>query len=504
MYSSDKTIVQYLKERVCIQPLDIAIKGENEIISWTDLDELSTLLAKSLIQRGVKEREHIGILSTNSANWIILFFAILKVNAVPVLFNSVLSKGELADLVNYSDAKYVFYCIDCDKVNVKKSVEYLKLNTQSDFIRIPLENYNREHFKESEVVNTELNYNNAKSEDVALIMFTSGTTQSAKGVLLSHLNILKNAYTVCKSMKWTKNDRLLVSVPLFHCFGTSICLLTSLFSGHQLVIAKSFHRENTLRYIQNYQITVLNGVPSMFLALVKFKDFDKYNTSSLRNGIIAGSFFSQENYIEIVSKFKNLDLISSYGQTETAPCVTLTDLDDNFEDKSLYQGKVIDDVLIKISDSQEILVKGYNTTLGYYKLENDTKNLYNEEGYLKTGDLGLLNEKGQLSIIGRKKDLIIRAGENISPSEIEKFILTYDGIVECKVIGKKAPVIQEMVVACIVTIKDINLNNLKEYLKNYLTKYKIPEEYYIFDELPKTASGKISVKELKEKVDNEK
>ncbi len=504
MYAYGKTIIECLKDRVLKTPLNIAIDGDEGKLSYSKVDELSTLLALDLQNQGIMEKDKVGILSANSTNWIIVFYAVLKLNAIPVLFNFLLKKNELVDLINYSDCKYVMHCNNCDKENIIESLNHLKANTKTTYITIPKKTYDYKDFDVKDINNEDkLNYYNAKENDEALIMFTSGTSFVSKGVVLSHLNLLKNSYSVSKSMGWNEEDKFLVNVPLFHCFGTSTCLLTSLFTGHTLIITNSFHRQTSLELIEKYKVSVLNGVPSMFLAIVKYENFDKYDISSLRNGIIAGSYFSKEDYIDITNKLQNFNLISSYGQTETSPCVTITKLDSSFEEKSMFQGKVIEDVEIKIAADNEILVKGYNTTKGYYKLAEETKNLYDENGYLKTGDLGTLDNNNNLTIIGRKKDLIIRAGENIAPLEIEKHILTYPNIKECKVIGKKAEVIQEKVVACIVSSDVIDEELLKKYLSDKLAKYKIPEEYIFLDELPKTASGKISLNKLKERVNYE-
>ena len=504
----DYTLINVFKHRVKNSMFDIALDSKQCKYNWLELDKITDLLAIRMLNLGITKNDHVGIYSKNDPLWIITFYAISKIGAIPVLINASLKEKELLNILVTYNINCLFYNnkyknIDCieiiNKIKKLHHIKYQSIDKEINYIK----NFNNIEIdiKDSELL-SHLS-KNINTNDTCVIMLTSGTTSESKGVVLSHFSILNNASAIVNSMKWDSTDNILLSVSLFHCFGLTVCLLTTLFSGSTLNIISHFSRKIVLETIEKCKITVLNGVPSMFLALISYNEFYKYNLDTLKTGIIAGSSYSKEEYLSIIKEFKNLNLIGSYGQTETSPCVTIIDINDSISNKANYAGKVISDVEIKIDINNEILVKGYNVMKEYYNSPLLTEKAFTSDGYLKTGDLGYLTSDGNLAINGRLKDIIIRGGENISPYEIEKEILTLDEVKNCKVLGKKAPIMQEKIVACISLNKKIEKEIIFNYLKDRLAYYKIPEEIYFYKELPRTESGKISIKQLKEDINDE-
>lgn len=346
-------------------------------------------------------------------------------------------------------------------------------------------------------------------DDTAAILFTSGTTAMPKGVMLSHYNLVNSSLETCEHMKWDESDKMLIAVPLFHCFGITSSLLSSIHTGFCMHVIEYYKTVTVLKSVQDYHCTLLNGVPSMFLAVVNNPLHKEYDLSSLRRGIIAGSPLSPQDYMLIRREIPSLVLHASYGQTETSPCVSIGDVGDSDEDNANSAGRVIRHCEVGIFDKDgnklpvgtdgEICVRGYNVMQGYYNLPEATAKAIDSNGWLHTGDLGHVDERNFLYVTGRIKEMIIRGGENISPREIEMAILKYPGIKAVKVIGLPAEVLQEMIVACIVPEDGRTISNtgLMTHLENHLAYYKLPAHIVRFESLPVNASGKIMLGELK-------
>lgn len=353
----------------------------------------------------------------------------------------------------------------------------------------------------------------ARPEDTAAMLFTSGTTSVPKGVLLSHYNLVNSALGTLEFTRWTEEDRMLVAVPMFHCFGVTSCLLTAIHAGCTLYLIKYFRSIPVMESIDRYQITVLSGVPSMFLAMAHKPELKGFSLKSLKSGIIAGSAISGSEYRLITEKIPGIALLPSYGQTETSPCVTLMLEEDPLEKRAVTAGRPISHVELRFGSPDtgealpagsagEIQVRGYNVMQGYYKLPEETKETLMGDGWLRTGDLGYMDGDGYLHVEGRIKEMIVRAGENISPHEIESCILDLPEVREVKVIGIPAEVVQEKIVACVVPNGGMRIDEDRviSYLSGRLAHYKVPGCVLEFRELPVTASGKVLISDLKNQV----
>ena len=519
-----ETIVQGLKHRVSLTPDGIALSEAGKSYSWNELDCISDKVAQQLHDMGVDKGCNAGIWGINSPYWVFVFFALCKTGAVPVLINICFQETELTAVLKSTNIGILLYGKAAKETSYKAIIDKLDLSLFPELKTVmPFEPDSGENgtLRAPDYFGNSVKPNKAliaalsdavKPEDCAAILYTSGTTATPKGVMLSHISLTNNARAHAEIMHWDNDDKICLCVPLMHCFGITACLLAAVYSGASLEIISYYKSEKVLAAIQEKSCTVLNGVPSMFLALIHNENFKKYRITGLKSGIIAGSHIGKKEYMQIRRELNIDKLQIAYGQTETSPCVAVMPYDET-EKRADSCGKPIENVQVKILHSDlnteqtpctkirhgEVLVKGYNVMMGYYNMPELTKKTFTDDGWLKTGDIGYMDGEGYLHITGRIKDIIIRGGENISPQEIENCISELDGIKNVKVIGLPEKVIQEKIVACICTNNaGITETAVKNYVAARLAKYKVPERVLFFDSLPFTANGKVNKKKLKE------
>lgn len=520
-----KTIGECLKECAGKNGTCPALGSGKQVYTWKMLEHLTRYLAVRMLSENIRKGTHVAIWSTNSPNWVIVFLALVRIGAVPVLVNTCCSRQELEQVLRYADVRYVYYGEGCKDQNYEPVVRelgeilqdqigrwtYIGADSQGNWM-------GEEQFRQEEKGQRALarlaEYEKLVcTQDTAAILFTSGTTSRPKGVMLSHYSLVNSALETCAHMKWTREDKMLVTVPLFHCFGITSCLLSGIHTGYQMELIPYFKSRKVLESVENHRCTLLNGVPSMFLAMIRHPAFREYDLGSLRRGIIAGSAVGAEEYMQIRAAIPSLVLHSSYGQTETSPCVSIGDVEDAIEDQAASAGRILEHCEAAVfhqgthrpmpcGEIGEICVRGYNVMQGYYHLQKETEETIDQEGWLHTGDLGFLDERNFLYVTGRLKEMIIRGGENISPKEIEAVISRYPGIRQVKVIGMPVDVLQEMVVACIITEpgETICPEELLASLREVLSYYKVPSHIFEFEAFPVTASGKIQLEMLRQMV----
>jgi fatty-acyl-CoA synthase len=332
-----------------------------------------------------------------------------------------------------------------------------------------------------------------------------------KGVMLSHYNLINSSLETTEHMKWDSSDKMLIAVPMFHCFGITSSLLSSMHAGFSMHLIEYYRTRIVLETAEKYRCTLLNGVPSMFLAMIRNPEFGHYDISSLRRGIIAGSPITKEEYMQIRRAIPSLKLFSSYGQTETSPCVSIGDVEDTDEENAASAGRVIKNIEVRIAkagnnealpvgERGEILVKGYDVMKGYYNMPEETAKTIDCDGWLHTGDIGYLDGRNFLYVTGRLKELIIRGGENIAPLEIEQVIRKLDWVDNVKVVGVPNEVLMEDVAACIIPKPgmEIRKKELLDFVGTRLARYKVPAYVLEFHSFPANASGKIILNRLKE------
>ncbi|MDU2670787.1 MAG: AMP-binding protein [Clostridium sp.] len=520
-----ETIGYCLKERAEKTPGIIGLSYRDYSYSWREIDEISDFLAVKYLKYGIKKGTHVGIWSVNTPNWVFAYFALVKLGAIAILINTCYKETELEEILKYSDVEYIFYGNGIKDLNYKDILDKINISNLPKLKNtFPLEKnddikwYMRSDYPSDMPVDDckkliqALNQVNAK--DTASIMFTSGTTKSQKGVLLSHYNLVNNSLSISRQMGWNEQDKICVAVRLFHCFGITAGILSAVHAGSCIHLIKYYKTCEVLNQIEKYKCTVLNGVPTMFMAIVRNSKLKDHDISSVKSGIIAGSAIHSEEYINIC-KILNLKYLQpSYGQTETSPCITIAALNDSIEKKAVSVGKSIDNVEVKIWNCKEnreskegelgeILTRGYHVMKGYYKMPLETDKVIDSTGWLHTGDLGFIDKDGYLYVKGRIKEIIIRGGENISPVEIEYYIKKLPSIKEVKVIGVEAEVLQEEIVACVVPKEncEVSKEEVQAIVSKYLTAYKVPKYVLVFGQLPTTSSGKIKLGKLKKIVE---
>lgn len=508
----EATIGQMLQYRAEKTPDETALIVEDGTYTWKEVNSIADHLAGEMRHLGIEHGDCVGIIGINSDSWIFHYYAAVKMGAVAVLLNTRFKHSEIQRCVELADIKTFFYSRNNDGIPYDEIMGSLLYPASTVRHCIRMERSFEQWKKVAGEVSGCETEPFGDSGAVASVLFTSGTTGNSKGVQLTHHSLLNNSLAMARNMGWTQKDVMCVVVPLFHTFGISGCILATLHSGACMYLLKSTRSVDIFSAIQKYRCTVMNGVPTMFLAMMRNPHRKEYDITSLKSGIIAGSQIFPQDYKDICQMFEGISLQPSYGQTETSPCVTMCSLDDSIDIKANTAGKVIPGVQIRIMKKGatepcgtnvegEIQVKGYNVMVGYIANPEESKAVFTEDGWLKTGDLGYIRDDGNLVITGRFKNLIIRGGENISPVEIEKAIKEIAPACEVKVIGVPTIVLQEDIVACIEHREDEELREkIMDYLKERISDYKIPQKIFFIEDMPRNSTGKINEKALKNKV----
>lgn len=501
--------------RASCTPDKPALIVKDGVYTWKDIDSIANHICLEMKERGVKEGDHVGIIGINSDSWVFHYFAAVKFGAVAVLFNTRFTKSEIERCIGLTNLRHFFYSRNFENTSYEPIMNQLLYPNTAVKCCCDMEK-SYEEWKNIAKESSGLEYKPSTDfTAVANILFTSGTTGNSKGVQLTHYNILNNSLAMTEKMGWNENDIMNIAVPLFHSFGITGCILAMLHACGQMYLLQSTRTMDICRVIQDYKCTIMNGVPTMFLAMLRNEQRKEYDLSTLKSGIIAGSQIFPQDYLDICGMFDGINLQPSYGQTETSPCVTLCDIDDSLETKANTVGRPIKKVEVRIMKKGatepcgtnvegEIQIKGYNVMKGYVANPEETKNVFSEDGWLKSGDLGYIREDGNLVVTGRFKNLIIRGGENISPVEIEKAIKSILGQQEVKVFGVPTIVLQEDIVACIEGKEDDEKRQeILEELKGKISDYKIPKYIFFMEEMPRNSTGKINEKVLKNKIISE-
>ncbi len=501
-------------------------------LNYRELDEKARAVGKGLLGMGVKKGDHVAIWATNYPEWLYLLFGCAKIGAILVTVNTNYKQFELEYLLRQSDSMSLFFIDgqkDTDYVKIVREMlpgvgenggtlgrSFEKLPYLKNIVYIPYD-------KNSEIPNglscwddmmalgknvtdEELDAvsSSLSPDEVINMQYTSGTTGFPKGVMLTHFNILNNGYYIGENMRFTPKDRLCITVPLFHCFGLVLATMASITHAAAMVLVDYFRPTDVLQSIETERCTAFHGVPTMFIFLLDHPDFPKYNLSSLRTGIMAGSPCPINVMRQVVEKMGMREITITYGQTEASPATTMTNTDDPLELRVSTVGRSMPFVETKIVNPEtgaelpdgmtgEFCSRGYNTMKGYYKMEEATKAVIDGDGWLHSGDLAVRDSNGYYRITGRIKDMIIRGGENIYPREIEELIYTYPKVQDVQVVGVPSRKYGEEVVAYIILKKGATAteDEIKEFVKQNMSRHKVPAYVRFVDAFPMTASGKI-------------
>ena len=529
--------------------LDHAVEqwGENEAIvvrhqgirwSYRQLATAIDAFAAGLLALDLQRGDRIGIWSPNNIEWVIAQFATAKAGLILVNINPAYRKAELIYTLNKVDCKalilapefksshYIGVLLDIapaiktsrpGQLNLSALPALRSLIVIGDEAVAGMFRFDEiAAMAPADAVDQLIDRALLNQPDDAInIQFTSGTTGLPKGATLTHFNVLNNGYFSGEAMGFTPQDRLCIPVPLYHCFGMVLGVLASVSHGSTMVFpSEAFEPLAVLEAVSEEACTALHGVPTMFIAELEHPDFDSFDLSHLRTGIMAGAPCPIEVMRKVISKMNMTQVTIAYGMTETSPVSFQSATDDPLEKRVATVGRIHPHVQVKIVDekghvvprgtSGELCTRGYSVMLGYWGEDGKTKKDIDRAGWMHIGDLAVIDDEGYCDIVGRVKDMIIRGGENIYPREIEEYLFQHPKIQEAAVFGIPDEKYGESVVAWIRLNEGetADADDIRQYCNEQIAYYKVPKHFVIVDEFPMTVTGKIQKYKMREKTIN--
>lgn len=504
-------------------------------MTWAEFDAVVDRCARGLWSLGLRPGEHFGVWSTNWPEWVVLQFATARIGVVLVTINPAYRPAELEYAIKQSDIRglalieqfkgsrfFEMLAQVCPEVTSStpgelRSEKFPKLQW---VVRLR----GREHpgmlsweellARADEVSPAELARVETKlgANDPINLQYTSGTTGFPKGALLTHRNLLLNAFYCGECLKLTEADRICIPVPLYHCFGCVLGTTCAAVFGSTMVFPhESFQAEATLDALESERCTAVYGVPTMFIAQLEHPSFASRDLSSLRTGIMAGSPCPIELMKRVTKDMGAREITIAYGQTEASPLITMTRTDDPIEKRVGTVGRVLPGIEAKIIDpetwrtlpdgqSGELCSRGHNTMLGYYNMPDRTAQAIDADGWLHTGDMALRQPDGYFRITGRFKDLIIRGGENIAPREIEELLYQHPAVQDVQVVGVPDAKFGEEILAWIKLRPGVTAteDDIRRFCHDHLAHFKTPKYVKFVESFPTTVTGKIQKFKIRE------
>ena len=503
--------------------------------TWKEFRDTVDQEAKGLMALGVEKGDKVAVWATNVPHWVTLQFATARIGAILLTININYRSAEIDYLLRQSDCENIFVIDgyrDTDYVNtLYELIPELKVQPRD---RLRSERYphlrrvlfmgpekHRGMYSWNEPLAMSVavgddEYRQRQGElsphDVVNMQYTSGTTGFPKGVMLTHFNITNCGYWVGVNENFTAADRVCIPVPLFHCFGCVLAVMACLNHGAAMVILERYDPINVMMSIERERCTAVYGVPTMFIGILDHKLFDKFDFSTLRTGIMAGSPCPVKTMEECVARMNMREVTIVYGLTESSPAMTQSRFDEpSLEKKCSTVGKAFPGIEVAVIDPEtgehlgpgkhgELCCRGHNVMKGYYKMPEETAKAIDKDGWLHSGDIGMMDEDGYYAVTGRLKDMIIRGGENIYPKEVEDFIHHIDGVADVQVVGVPSEKYGELPAAFVVLRPGVRLTaeDIVDHCRGKIAFYKIPKYVHFLDEYPMTASGKIMKVKLRE------
>ena len=495
-----------------------------------DVDEC----AAALISLGVKAGDHVAVWATNVPEWYITFWATTKIGAVLVTVNTAYKIHEIEYLLKQSDTHTLVMIEYSKDINYKQIISELCPELETLEPGKPLYSKNLPFLRNVVTVGFSMNgcltfeqmLNRAslipqeevrrraslvKPDDVCNMQYTSGTTGFPKGVMLTHRNIVNNGKTIGDRMDLSTADRMMIQVPMFHCFGMVLSMTSMMTHGGTLCPIPYFSPKSSLACVNDERITCFNGVPTMFIAMFNHPDFAKTDFSYMRTGIMAGANCPPDLMRRASVEMNMREIISVYGQTEASPGCTMGEVNEDLDHRVETVGSAFPGVECKIIDpetgkelpdgeSGEFVARGFNIMKGYYKMPEATAQAIDKDGWLHSGDICMRTPDGYYKVTGRLKDMIIRGGENLYPREIEEFYLTNPKVRDIQVVGVPDEKYGEECCAWIILHKGetADENEMKEYGNASIARHKVPKYFMFVDEFPMNAAGKILKYKMRE------
>jgi fatty-acyl-CoA synthase len=510
------------KEVICF------LSEVEERISYVELNERVNRLAGGLIKLGIKADDKVAVWMPNRPEWIVSLFAVARIGAVLVPMDTWYKSSEAEYILNHSDSVAVITSKKFGKSDYLNTLRKIKpkLPKLNDIIVIGEDGEDAltyqsvlemgDDWRENQEY-TDRRFEN-DLDNVVFIVYTSGTTGKPKGAMLSHMNIVANAKDAASIMHISHRDRFLVPVPFSHLFGCVLGLALTVVHGASIVVIETFEPEDVLKIIEKEKITVCHGVPTMFIRELEVLKIRKYNTDSLRTGIIAGAPCPVDTMQGIMNIMK-CNVCIGYGLTECS-LVTMTRFNDTIQQRVESVGRPLPNVEVKIVDKKrkpvkmgetgELACKGYNVMKGYYKMSEQTAETIDKGGWLYTGDLAIVDEYNYYKIVGRKKDMVIVGGFNVYPRELEEYLIADPKIQQIAVLGVPDHDLGELIAAVIIPEPRVKITNqeIVDLCYGKMASAKVPRYVFIEKELPVSSRGKVQKyllrKEFAERIEKEK
>ena len=473
-------------------------------LSWRELDGRVSEWAAGLRALGLAPEDRVGVWSTNCVEWVLLQMACARSGLVLVNVNPAYRSHELSYVIRKSRMRALFLWEQDKRANYRAI-----LNEAQPPESLKVHYFGTGSFAPQAGAEVP---DHGTAQDVVNIQYTSGTTGSPKGVLLTNRNLVNNGFIAGEQMRLAERDCLCVPVPLYHCFGCVLGVLTCVAHGTTLLLPNwTFDARLTLEAIQDERATAIYGVPTMFIAELQHPDFAGFDLSSLRTGIMAGAPCPVEVMKQVIGAMHCTQMTIGYGMTESSPLITMSAADAPVEIRVGTIGAAMMETEVKIVDREtgttvergtqgELCTRGYLVMKGYDGEEEATRRAIDPEGWLHTGDLAMMREDGNCRITGRAKDMIIRGGENIYPREIEEFLYTHPKIADVQVVGLPDARLGETVGVWIrlKTGESMDEAELKAFCQGRIAHFKVPQHVRFVDEFPMTVTGKIQKFKMRE------
>ena len=508
----EKTIGQALADSAESNPAGDAVISRHQglRLSYRDLQHQVEGTARGLWGLGIRPGDRVGMWAANCAEWIYLQVATARIGAVLVNVNPAYRSHELSFVLRKSAMKAMFLHERDARASYLEVLEEARRGQGLPLDRVILLGTNA--WRKMIGNGVEPEPYTPGIDDVVNIQYTSGTTGSPKGVLLTHRNLVNNAYLIGRTLRLTERDRLCCPVPLYHCFGCVISTLVSMVYGMAIVMpSPQFDALAVLEAIQTERCTVLYGVPTMFIAELEHPRFREFDLSSLRTGIMAGAPCPVDVMRRVVTDMHCPEMTIAYGQTESSPVVTMSSPDDDLDTRVSTVGRAMPETEIKIvthtdgrtvetGERGELCARGYMVMKGYDGEPEATARTVDSEGWLHTGDLATMRPDGCFHIAGRLREVIIRGGENIYPREIEEYLHGHPKIADVYVVGLPDERLGETVLAWIKLKEGENAteDEVRAFCRGRIAHFKIPQYIRFVDEFPMTVTGKIQKFRIRE------
>jgi fatty-acyl-CoA synthase len=501
----DKTISQALHDAAAKFPDSdaLVVVHQNTRMSWRNLDAESTRVARGLAGLGLRPGDRAGIWASNCVEWVLLQHAAARSGVVLVNVNPAYRSYELRYVLRKSRIRALFLHEKDARANYRDILEESRAGETLELEHVIW--LGTDSWQAMLAAGADFNERAIGARDVANIQYTSGTTGSPKGVMLTHHNLLNNGAGMALGLKATERDRICAPVPLYHCFGSVIGSMVSLTSGAALILPSAqFDARATLEAVHAERATALYGVPTMFIEQLTHPEFDRFDLASLRTGVMAGAPCPIETMRRVVERMHVPELTIVYGQTETSPGLTMSAADDPLELRVTTVGKPLPNTEIKIVDPRtgaplpigeqgELCARGYMVMKGYDQDQAATDAVIDADGWLHTGDLAAMRPDHYFSFRGRAKDTIIRGGENIYPREVEDFLHTHPAIADVYVVGLPDAKLGETVLAWIQLAPGATATEeeIRDFCRGKIAYFKIPQYIRFVDSFPMTVTKKV-------------